>query len=108
MVVEDATSSWGLVTSGLPQGSEVGPVVFYIVISDPDEEIKVTIGQFADDTKLSGSVDLLEGRRALQRDLDRLDESGKIKDMRFNKTLCQVLHFGHNNPVQCYRVWQSD
>lgn len=80
--------------------------MFYIIINDPDEVIKGTISQFADDTKLDGSVDLLEGRRALQRNLDRLDKSGNIKDMRFSKALCQILHFGHNNPMQCYRMGQ--
>src|SRR6218665_3236690 len=85
------------VTSGVPPGSVLGPLLFVIYINDIDEGIVSKISKFVDDTKLCARVNNEEDANALRGDLDKLHKWSKDWNMPFNMDKCAVMHVGRRN-----------
>jgi len=95
-------SKWRLVTRCIPHESVLGPAPFNIFVDDMGSRIECTFSKFADDAKLCGVVNVLEGRDTIQKDADRLERWACVNLMKFNKAKCRVLHMGWGKPKHKY------
>lgn len=77
-------SNWMPMTSGVPQGSVLGLVLFNIFVGDLDSSIECPLSKFANNFKLCGAADILESRDAIQRDLDMLKRWAQGSLMKFS------------------------
>ena len=102
--IKGTQSPWTSVTSGVPQGSVLGPKLFTIYINDLDENIKSQILKFADDTKIMAPVSNQEQIIELQEDLASAFHWAGKWQMAFNPGKCKCVHFGHANPKLEYTM----
>ena len=95
VVVEGAASSWSPVTSGAPQGSILGLMLFLVFINDFPDVIpeSTSTGLYADDTKLYREISTLEDCSQLQEALSCADVWSKDDNINFNPSKCKILTF---------------
>ncbi|GAB0184585.1 mitochondrial enolase superfamily member 1 [Grus japonensis] len=101
VVVNSLMSKWRPVMTGVPQGSVLGLALFNIFVGNMDSGIKCSLSKFADNTKLCGAANTLEGRDAIQRDLYRLERWVRVNLMNFSKAKCNILHMGWAQKANC-------
>ncbi|CAM5076952.1 unnamed protein product [Eretmochelys imbricata] len=69
VLLKGGLSGWREITSGVPQGSVLGPILFNLFITDLGTKSGSMLIKFADDTKLGGIANLEKDRDILQEDL---------------------------------------
>ena len=99
-VVVDGESSDELsVSSGVPQGSVLGPCLFLYYINDMPDNISSTVRLFADDTIMYLAIAKQADTVNLQTDLDSLAEWEQNWQMQFHPGKCQILSITRNRKV---------
>ena len=104
VVINGASSDWRNVTSGVPQGSVLGPLLFIIYINDLDLDLASKISKFADDTKIGINAENNSEIRKLQSDLEKIGDWSQKWQMPFNVDKCKVMHIGHRNTNAEYKL----
>ena len=88
-------------TSGVPQGSVLGPLLFLLYINDPPENIQSQVRLFADDTAIYLTVTNMQDSQVLLSDFESLQRWERTWDMELNPGKCQVIHINRSkSPVE--------
>ena len=104
VTVNGALSNWTEVSSGIPQGSVLGPVLFTLFVNDLPREVTSTVQLFADDMKMYRGIGTGIGHDLLQEDLDRLAAWSLKWMLPLNVAKCSTLHLGTSNPCEAYVI----
>ena len=109
VVVEGEESDSVPVTSGVPQGSVLGPILFLAYINDLPQDIVPQVRLFADDTAIYLTLDSKIDSDTIQKDLDRLQTWEARWDMEFNPSKCQVIRVtASRTPLQTQYIYYMD
>ena len=115
VVIRGTASELLEVTSGVPQGSVLGPILFLIFINDLPLKVISPLSLFADDSKVFTRIVAEKniknkvkpaptGNEVLQRDLENIKKWADKWKMEFNVDKCKVMHLGRLNQCQEYSM----
>lgn len=112
VVLDGSSSDTSLVSSGVPQGTVLGPLLFLCFINDLPETVSSSARLFADDCLLYRKIRSIHDSQMLQQDLDSLQRWENTWLMSFNPDKCETLRVSlrkrtiaftytiHNKPLE--------
>lgn len=104
VVVNSAESKEAPVTSGIPQGSVLGPLLFVLYINDLPSVVMNPIRLFADDTKIFTRSEIDGATDSLQDDLTSLQDWSTKWCLRFHPEKCHVVKLGNRKSEALYTM----
>jgi hypothetical protein len=115
-IILGATSNTLPVTSGVPQGSILGPLLFVLYVNDlPDAVTSSQVAMFADDTKLFTTVKREDDCKRLQSDLDNVQTWSLASGLPFNEKKCKsqritrkIMPITKNYKLNTLNIQQTD
>ena len=109
VIIGGQKSERRIVTSGVPQGSILGPLLFVLFINDMAMCVsdKTNIALYADDTKIWREIIDWEDHLVLQNDINQLQEWANVNKMNFHPQKCKVLSVAKHsyNPILPFHVF---
>ncbi len=98
-------SEWVSVTSGVPQGSVLGPVLFLIFINELSKVVAPSkIKFYADDAKIYGPANSLAEAQVINNSLEAVNSWTSQWQLKLAIQKCGIMHFGHRNQKFNYSV----
>lgn len=108
VVIENSISPPIMVTSGVPQGSILGPILFLMYTNNLDDFLFFMSHKlFADDAKMWYSYQSFNVN-PIQIDLNNLQGWSEYMQMQIASEKCSLMHIGKNNPCRSYTICDND
>ena len=110
VIINNDPSSYAPVSSGIPQGSVLGPILFVLYINDLPEVVDKDsyVYLFADDTKLFRKINNDKDAEILQDDINRLIDWSNLWLLKFHPDKCVYMGIGYNNESIIEGKYQMD
>ena len=95
VIIRGTLSNWSPVTSGVPQGTILGPTLFLVYVNNIPNVVTSSIKMFPEDTRIYLEINNAEDTLALQPDLDCLEYWTRNWQVKFNPQKCEVMRITH-------------